>query len=285
MILDTIYEKYNNIQGDFYFESFKSDPSIPSPHYHENYEIYFLISGKCRYSFPDKSFELLPGEAIVIEPYIPHRAIYDSYESNNVRFLFNVHPRFLSQYFSDKVVESFFENIEGSTTFKLSKEQCSLFLKYAKELDNDIKKKSSENSYIYIGSILALLSQINQHAEKSNIPKREIANIDKIIDYMNTHIDMPSLTLDTIEKRLFINKNTINALFKKQLNTTPSAYLTNLRIQNAVFLLTKSNYSIAKIAVLCGFSSQMYFTKIFKSTTGITPSQFRKQLNEPKEEI
>ena len=59
---------------------------------------------------------------------------------------------------------------------------------------------------------------------------------------------------------------------------TPNRYITQLRIKAAKAALAYSDTPLAQIAVDCGFSSQPYFTVRFQKETGITPLQYRKQM-------
>ena len=58
--------------------------------------------------------------------------------------------------------------------------------------------------------------------------------------------------------------------------TTPQQYIIEFRIKKACSLLRKSSYSISRISDLVGFSSQAYFSKVFKKTLNITPFEYRK---------
>ena len=53
-------------------------------------------------------------------------------------------------------------------------------------------------------------------------------------------------------------------------------YLTNMRLEKAKKLLVSTALSVAEIAEQCGYSDYRVFTKVFKKTEGITPSQFRR---------
>ena len=52
--------------------------------------------------------------------------------------------------------------------------------------------------------------------------------------------------------------------------------VTQIRLEEATFLLLASDQSIEEIARQCGFSSQKYFGQVFYRQFGKTPSQFRK---------
>jgi AraC family cel operon transcriptional repressor len=56
---------------------------------------------------------------------------------------------------------------------------------------------------------------------------------------------------------------------------TPTAFVTDLRLEHAASLLAATNTTIAGIATRCGFSSQSYFTRCFTTAHNLTPSEFR----------
>lgn len=74
---------------------------------------------------------------------------------------------------------------------------------------------------------------------------------------------------------LGVSKNHFIHLFKQQTGTTPHQYLLRLRIQQAVFLLSKSDQTILQVALSCGFESLSNFYKCFKEQTGQAPAQYR----------
>ncbi|NIK59430.1 helix-turn-helix domain-containing protein [Kribbella shirazensis] len=56
---------------------------------------------------------------------------------------------------------------------------------------------------------------------------------------------------------------------------TPTAFVTDLRLEHAASLLAATSTTIAAIATRCGFSSQSYFTRCFTTAHALTPSEFR----------
>lgn len=63
--------------------------------------------------------------------------------------------------------------------------------------------------------------------------------------------------------------------FKSLNQTTPYQYLLKLRVDNARRLLRQQRYSLAEIALECGFSTQSHFNHVFKKMTGLTPKAYR----------
>lgn len=66
-------------------------------------------------------------------------------------------------------------------------------------------------------------------------------------------------------------------LTKRLFGLTPSQFITKTRIATASRLLRETRRSVSEIAHACGFYDHSAFTRAFRSTTGMTPSEFRKQ--------
>jgi AraC family cel operon transcriptional repressor len=58
---------------------------------------------------------------------------------------------------------------------------------------------------------------------------------------------------------------------------TPTAFVTDLRLEHAASLLAATNTSIAGIATRCGFTSQSYFTRTFTAAHDLPPREFRRR--------
>lgn len=65
-------------------------------------------------------------------------------------------------------------------------------------------------------------------------------------------------------------------LFRTEFGTTPHKHLVSLRIERAQQQLRDTDASITAIAHLTGFASSQHFATAFKTNTGFTPRQWRK---------
>lgn len=82
--------------------------------------------------------------------------------------------------------------------------------------------------------------------------------------------------LDAAANSIGLSRRRFNDLFKQQYGTTPNHYLTELKISKAKALLVDNGLTVKRIAELCGFEDHYYFCKVFKASTKMTPTQFRK---------
>jgi AraC family transcriptional regulator len=65
--------------------------------------------------------------------------------------------------------------------------------------------------------------------------------------------------------------------FKNSVGETPHVWLTKRRIERAKQLLTHTNLLLPEIALECGFSHRIGFSRAFARITGITPSEWRRE--------
>lgn len=78
-----------------------------------------------------------------------------------------------------------------------------------------------------------------------------------------------------LAKRADLTTAQFSRLMKRVFNVTPTQHITKMRIQQAVQLLAESNRSVADIALDCGYCDHSAFTRAFRATMGLTPSQYR----------
>ena len=64
-------------------------------------------------------------------------------------------------------------------------------------------------------------------------------------------------------------------LFHRQTGLSPQQYLTDIRINKARELLATTNYNVSEVADLTGYPNPLYFSRIFKKHTGVSPSRYK----------
>jgi AraC-like DNA-binding protein len=64
---------------------------------------------------------------------------------------------------------------------------------------------------------------------------------------------------------------------REHYGTTPTDFVTGLRLQRAAELLDTTSESVTRIAHRCGFSSQSYFTRCFRAAYGVPPREYRRR--------
>lgn len=77
-----------------------------------------------------------------------------------------------------------------------------------------------------------------------------------------------------------LNEKYISTLFKAEYNITPSRYVEELRLNMAKNLMQNNpEIRVKDVAELVGFTDYFYFSRVFKSHEGVTPSQYIKSIS------
>ncbi len=95
----------------------------------------------------------------------------------------------------------------------------------------------------------------------------------KAVEYIKNH---PNCKISDIAKHCAISESTLYNIFQEYLNCTPTKMKQALKIEKAIYLLSITDLNVEAISESCGFSSVIYFRKVFKSVTGKLPKQIRK---------
>ena len=106
------------------------------------------------------------------------------------------------------------------------------------------------------------------------VPKYDPA-FDRTLAFISENIEK-SLTITEISKETLVPISSLYKMFHSYLGCTVNEYINSKRIEKAVELLKNDGISLVEISETLGFSSQQYFSKIFKKHKGVSPAQFRK---------
>ena len=109
------------------------------------------------------------------------------------------------------------------------------------------------------------------------------ASDQRFLDQLNTYLQEnmcdPDTSVESISEHLGISRV---QLYKKLISLkgiTPSEYLRAMRIRYAEELMRQGDLNVSEIAYKVGFNNPRYFSKYFQDAYGVTPSQYRKQMN------
>jgi AraC-like DNA-binding protein len=93
--------------------------------------------------------------------------------------------------------------------------------------------------------------------------------------YIDEHFSH-AVSIQTLADRLSLNPSYLCTAFKRQTGVTVGTYLTGVRLRHAMNLLRTTNMPVGLIGEQCGFRDVYRFSRVFRQSTGETPSHFRK---------
>ena len=223
------------------------------------YRMGLVKSGTGQLQIPGDSFTLCKGDLFFCIPNLPYfiesdndlEYMYISFlgtKANLILEMFNINRQNILFHDFDELIELWAKALESVNTTTL-----------------DIR---TEGILLYSFSVLG--EKLIKY-ESVNKPKSTSAIIKKYID--DNYFDR-ELTLEKISRELSYSQKYISSIFKKSFNINFSTYLNTLRIQHACTFMEQNLTSIKDISYMCGFKDQLYFTKVFKLTMGLTPKEY-----------
>ena len=87
-----------------------------------------------------------------------------------------------------------------------------------------------------------------------------------------------SITVKDLADSLFINPKYLGSLFRKETGMSIKEYQTRVKMKRAMQLLEDPRLKILEIADRLGYSDTEYFSRVFRESTGTTPSSYRRRI-------
>ncbi|HBR14299.1 MAG TPA: hypothetical protein DD723_02000 [Candidatus Omnitrophica bacterium] len=145
--------------------------------------------------------------------------------------------------------------------FRFHGEQCRTTTDLLYKFINDTVK----NEFMQFGLTLYQGNSVTRQKELLN----------RAVDYIKRNYQSNDLTLQEVAQNNGISYHYLSRLFKKELDTTFAQFRNKVRMEAAKKLLKKQRLSVSQISFACGFDDPGYFCKVFKSSFGASPVNFR----------
>lgn len=117
-----------------------------------------------------------------------------------------------------------------------------------------------------------------QGREPSHISDNDIKQIYNVSSFIKDHAAFP-LTLEQLSKIACMGQTKLKKSFKLIHGCTITEFIQQSRIEQAEFLLSQTDLSIAQIAQTIGYSNASRFAELFKRNVGVLPGEYRKVMS------
>lgn len=260
---------------DFLIEKYTLKKPMADMHFHNVYELYYILSGTREYFIEEQFFKLEEGDLAIV----PSGALHRTAGKGATRFLIYFSPEFLERYFTEPIRDLLTAPLK-TAVYHPSQENRTRITELMTALLQEYELNKKERSAPREGTIALLLSDLlrliaklpNAAGQKEN-PDPRSAQIIKYINENYTEIT----SVEDVANRFFMSKYYFCKQFRKTMGIALFAYINTLKIQQACSIMEKEPCCLTEIATRCGFNTSSYFCKVFKSIMGVSPSEYRKQ--------
>ena len=125
-----------------------------------------------------------------------------------------------------------------------------------------------------LASLRGLLSNI-LFSNAIEIEYNELA--EEISEYICTHLT-DELSVSALCEKFFVSRNSLYKCFRNYYNLTVNDYIVRVRLDRAKKLLTETNETVNRICETVGIQNEPHFCRLFKKSTGLSPTAYRRKL-------
>ena len=263
-----MFPKGQKVSLDFYKISFK-----PTFKGHIKY-------GQGYYDFEEGGLAFLKPKQVVFPP-----EDIDSYEGIALYF----HPDFIRNYPLGKTINQYgFFNYDVSEALFLSAKEkeivANLFGTIALELQNNIDSFSQD---VLVSQIELLLNYSNRFYNRQFLTRKAVnhdivTSLDELLNgYFNEESSLKNglPSVKYISTELKLSQRYLSDMLSSLTGLNTQQYIQHVVIEKAKERLSSTNLSVSEIAYGLGFEHSQSFSKLFKTKTNLSPSEFRHSFN------
>ena len=240
-------------------------------HTHPFTELFYVVDGKGEFNIQGQRFPVKPNDFVIITPQVEHTELSSPDEPLEYIVL-----GINGLSFSNLTPVS--EGGHPFSFFNLRDEQKDI-LRYLNAMVQEATSQSMSYELVCHNLLEILLIKILRHQHFDlEVGKQSKAtkDISFIKHYLETYYH-ESIQLEDLASMTHLSRFYISHSFKKEIGMSPMEYLIDIRIKESKILLRTTNYSISQVADIVGFTTPTYFSKQFRKSTGISPTDYREQ--------
>ena len=253
---------------------------ISSGELHDFYEVVYVVDGYYYVILDGKRHTVPPGNCIFFSP--------NTYHSGDGSTPVNTNIRIISFECKSECIKPF-----DNRVFTLTDNEKDLFFKAFNAAQNCLcysprhvlcLKDGADATELQYAKLQFESFLLALYSKSSPIPKESKRNsarkteFRRLSDYLKQNLHRP-LTLQVISEECSVSISKLKAICRFFCDCGPIDYLISLRIIRAKYLILEGELNFSEIAEKTGFASLHYFSRVFRSRTGLSPTEYAKSPN------
>ena len=118
------------------------------------------------------------------------------------------------------------------------------------------------------------LASISRDLKTPSTSTLKYENLAKVVNYIQENLSN-EINMKQLAAAIELTQTQLDRKMRKVFYLSTAQFIRKTRLNAAIHQLLTSDQSISTIALNCGYSDQSAFTRIFKTSTGLTPKSFR----------
>lgn len=255
-----------------------SDKTGMHTHYHNAYELVFIMSGEAQFTINGRQYRAQRGSMLFISNLETHMLSIE--ETPYERYYALISQDFFNTAIQDPVLSSMFRHRPAHFSHMVQLPEDAM-ADVGGLMDNMLREYAGKRDYWQESArcwLMQLFILLFRRA-RDFFPLRALNRTTEAIIAIQKHIEEhceEEFTLAQAARQSFIEMHYLSKLFKEVTGFTFQQYLILQRISRAKGLLLGTEDSVMKTGASSGFHNASHFIRMFKTLEGVTPSQYRK---------
>lgn len=210
---------------------------------------------------------------------LPYMSIYTSNETHNsilIKYSFDI-----ADYIKSEISAVSFNRFYAEKYHILNQEDQqvvrNIFEKMLTEYNINSPYSDSKLKALLTYLIIFIIEHELSHDINGSHGKKINKNINDVMRYIDSNY-MTDINVDNICKLFSFSSSHFSRLFKQNTGEAFSRYLSKVRLEHTIVLLSNTDKQIDQIAYECGFKSTSYFSYSFKKEFLVSPLKYRMQM-------
>lgn len=255
--------------------------SMPIFHYHDAYEIFFMVDGARYMAFNEVRQAIHRGDIFIAQPFVPHRSMLHE-EGYYKRYTLNFSNADLSDFFTDEEITAVTNHLTTGV-YHLTADQTAEIERFLERITTYHRRLSDLGRKMTVMEIFQALDYINSLLQNQNISSGVTTEnisgmpttVSLAMNYAKEHY-REDINLDMVADYVHLSKSQFCRVFQNTTGTSFMQYLNSYRLTQAHMLISHSDKPLHTIAAETGFYSTEHMTRTFQKIHKISPSQWRR---------
>ena len=251
-------------------------------HCHDFYEFYIHLRGGQYFGLDERLYVLQPNQLYIIPPFSMHGRSFVNETTGYERAYLNISTDLMKRLGFDlidldQMIRSY--TSQGQNIFQLSAADTEKCIQMIRSLEESPREDTPLRSFASCCELVNFLNLVFQTMQRSQaVSANVISNsiIQNVLTYINNHYTQP-LKMNEIAKMFGISVSYLSHQFVKFTNRSVYDYILYRRVVLAKQMV-QTDLPLNTIAYQCGFNDYSNFLRMFYRLEGMSPSQYRKQL-------
>lgn len=261
----------------------ESEYSMAYRHFHDTYELYYLLEGERYYFIDRETYRVAAGDVVLVKPNQIHKTSMAKTTYHN-RMLLQIKGEAFDAFLKGN---GFFTLGElygrNAQIISLHKKDETIVKNMVLQMKEEIQERQKGYELMVKVKLLELLVLLARY-QTNVLPERKeqtaltakYQKVHEVADYLQTYPETKEC-LEELAGRFYISKSYLSRIFKEVTGFGVNEYTNIVRIKKAQNMLIYGEYSITEISELLGFESITYFERVFKKYTLYTPLRYRRE--------